>query len=534
MWIVALVCIIGAFIYFKLIKPLSYWKEKGIPYQKSWPVVGNMMDTVLKKKSFFELIKDFYTVFPNERYNGIHQFTKPMLLVRDLGLIKQITVKDFDHFMDHNQVVSEDVDPLMGKNLFALRGQRWKDMRATLSPSFTGSKMRMMYGLLYDCAEQFTKYFQKQGNDVITVEMKDIFTRFTNDAIASIAFGLKVDSLQDKNNEFYLMGKEATTFSGFIKNLKFIVMNVSPTLTKLLKLQFFSEPVSKFFRSIVKQTIEQREKQALVRRDMIHLLMEARKGRLHDEEQKEANGDAGFATVEESDIGKAAKHQKPQLSDEDITAQALIFFFGGFETSATLMSFIAYELAVNSDVQRKLQAEIDETLEKNKGKISYEALLRMTYLDMVVSETLRKWPPGFQLDRVCVKEYTIQPEKPTEKPLLIERDQVVLIPVAGIHRDPKYFPNPEKFDPERFNEENRNNIEPFSYMPFGSGPRNCIASRFALLENKTLICQLLAKFDIVPVKETIIPIKMGVKSFNFMPDEGFWLGLQQRKTAVNY
>ncbi|KAF2901444.1 hypothetical protein ILUMI_04741 [Ignelater luminosus] len=534
MWIILLLCIIAVLIYFKLIKPLNYWKEKGIPYQKSWPVLGNMIEFIMQKKSLFEVVQDLYITFPNERYNGVHQFTKPVLLIRDLDLIKKITVKDFDHFMDHFPVILEDVDPLMGKNLLALRGQRWRDMRATLSPSFTGNKMRMMYDLLYDCAEQFTKYFQTQCDDVTTVEIKDVFTRFTNDAIASVAFGLKVDSFQDRNNEFYLMGKEATTFSGILASLKFVVINTSPTLTKLFKLQFFSKRTSKFFRSIIKQTIEQRENQVLVRPDMIHLLMEARKGRLHHEEQKETNGDAGFAIVEESDVGKASKYQKPQLSDEDITAQALIFLFGGFDTTATLMSFIAYELAVNSDVQRKLQEEIDEALESNKGKINYDALLRIKYLDMVVSETLRKWPPGFQLDRVCVKEYTIQPEKPTERPVVIEKDQLVLIPVAGIHHDPKYFSNPEKFDPERFNEENKHSIKPSSYMPFGSGPRSCIASRLALLENKIIICHLLAKFDIVPVTKTIIPLKMGVKSFNFIPDGGIWLGLQQRKSAVNY
>ncbi|KAF5279692.1 hypothetical protein FQA39_LY18241 [Lamprigera yunnana] len=197
--------------------------------------------------------------------------------------------------------------------------------------------------------------------------------------------------------------------------------------------------------------------------------------------------------------------------------------------SATLISFTAYELAINSDVQDRLQNEIDNTISNCQGKLTYEALHKMKYMDMVVSETLRKWPPGFQLDRMCVRRYTIDPISSKEKQLTLEKGDLVMIPVVGIHHDPKYYPNPNKFDPERFNDENKRTIEPFSYMPFGSGPRNCIASRFALMENKTLIFHLLSKFDIIPIKKTQIPLNFGKGMLNLGPTEGFWLGLRQRK-----
>lgn len=90
------------------------------------------------------------------------------------------------------------------------------------------------------------------------------------------------------------------------------------------------------------------------------------------------------------------------------------------------------------------------------------------------TETLRKWTPGFQTDRVCVKDYVIQPTKKNEQPIYLEKGCLILIPTAGLHYDPKYFPNPKKFDPDRFSEENRSSIVPGSYMPFGLGPRNCI------------------------------------------------------------
>ena len=104
-------------------------------------------------------------------------------------------------------------------------------MRATLSPAFTSSKMKYMFSLISQSGEQFVNYFLKQNEDLITVEMKDTFTRFTNDVIANTAFGVECDSLVDRKNEFFLMGKEATDFSNFWKNLKFILYFLAPKLS---------------------------------------------------------------------------------------------------------------------------------------------------------------------------------------------------------------------------------------------------------------------------------------------------------------
>lgn len=128
---------------------------------------------------------------------------------------------------------------------------------------------------------------------------------------------------------------------------------------------------------------------------------------------------------------------------------------------------------------------------------------------------------------MCTKPYTIQPETPNEKPLHLDKNTVVWIPIMGFHRDPQYYPDPEKFDPERFNEENKDKINPYTYLPFGLGPRNCIGSRFALLETKTMFFHLLSNFEIVPTKKTTIPIKISKQSFQLSIVGGFNLGLKR-------
>ncbi|XP_074035467.1 cytochrome P450 9e2-like [Leptinotarsa decemlineata] len=94
-------------------------------------------------------------------------------------------------------------------------GKKWRVMRPILSPSFTSSKMRMMFELISECSENFIKHFHKKCSECTEGEMKSIFTRFTNDVIATTAFGVEVNSLEEPNNEFYLKGKEATDLNGF-------------------------------------------------------------------------------------------------------------------------------------------------------------------------------------------------------------------------------------------------------------------------------------------------------------------------------
>lgn len=103
-------------------------------------------------------------------------------------------------------------------------------MRPVLSPSFTSSKMKAMFVLINECVNTLIDYFKNQKDDIIEVEMKDLFTRYANDVIASVAFGVNVNSLKDRKNEFYLMGNEATNFTGFWKAMKFFGYTLVPKL----------------------------------------------------------------------------------------------------------------------------------------------------------------------------------------------------------------------------------------------------------------------------------------------------------------
>ncbi|KAF2897583.1 hypothetical protein ILUMI_08591, partial [Ignelater luminosus] len=432
----------------RLVNIASYWKKRNVVHIEPWPLLGNMAPFIFGQKTGQNLFEDLYNKFPNERYVGFHAFLKPGLLIRDPELIKKIAVKDFGHFMDRSLFfVEDDLDSILSNNLVSLRGEKWRKMRTTLSPLFTSSKMKFMFELVSHCSQDFTKYFLEQDGEILNVEMKDIFSRFTTDAIATTIFGVSTDSLRNQNNEFFLMTKNMTNTGG-LRALRFVGYLLIPKLLKFFNIPLFPDKVVIFFTKLIKDVIESRRRNAIIRPDMVHLFLEARK--------------------------KLKNNNEEDFSDEIIIAQAVIFAFAGFENTSTIMSFMSYELAANRNIQDKVQCEIDEVLQKCEEKITYEDVSKLKYLDMVILETLRKWPAGPVYERMCVKDYEIPAELKEDKDIVIEKGTTIFIPYGPIHRDSKYFPDPMTFDPQRFNGDTNKIPSPFIFMPYGVGPRNCI------------------------------------------------------------
>jgi len=244
--------------------------------------------------------------------------------------------------------------------------------------------------------------------------------------------------------------------------------------------------VQEFFSVAIKSSIKQRMEKGEKRDDFIQLMLEAREGTLKtDESELEAfEKDAILKNTAAPKINTA-----DLLDDDGIVANCVLFILAGFDTTQSLLLFCAYALALNPDVQDRLRAEVQSVVEESDGKFTYDGLGKMTYLDMVIngrntnklfsslvtkileiiSETLRLWPPAAATDRQCVMDYPIEGTD-----YVLKKGDVVTIPSYGLHHDADYFLNPEKFDPERFSPENKSKVNPYTFLPFGQGPRNCI------------------------------------------------------------
>ncbi|KAJ6634902.1 Cytochrome P450 9e2, partial [Pseudolycoriella hygida] len=492
--------IVTLFLLYELLKPKDdYFIKKGIPYMKPKFLIGSRHDLLLRNKPATETLRSWYNEFPNDKVSGLFEFSTPTYIVRDPKLLKKLTVKDFEYFLDHKNFIGEDVDPLFGRALFSLQGQRWKDMRATLSPAFTGSKMRQMFEFVSSVGQQVATTIKtqiKNGGEK-SFEFKDLARKFTVDTIATCAFGIEVNSFENPKNDFHRIAGKVANFGSFTTILKFMGYFAAPKLMRLLKIKFFDEETTTFFQKAIDETIEAGK-------------TNTRKGTRNKEIGRR--------------LGRNVVTRK--WDDADLCAQCFIFFFAGFDTVSTVMTFMSYELMANTDVQRRLQQEIDEMNEAIGGKrVNYEQIQGMKYMDQVVCETLRKWPPAPLVDRLCVKDYEMVYD---DKKFTIEKGKNFYIPIFGIHHDARYYENPEKFDPDRFSEENRRNIDPDAYLPFGLGPRNCIGSRFALMELKTIIYYLLLNFDFVPTEKSQIPLKLANNPTQLQSEKGVWVGFNPR------
>lgn len=183
--------------------------------------------------------------------------------------------------------------------------------------------------------------------------------------------------------------------------------------------------------------------------------------------------------------------------------------------------FTIYELALNQDIQDRLRSEIEDVLSKHDGKVTYDAIMEMKYLDMVFNESMRKYPVVDSQFRSCGKDFKIP-----NSDLTIPKGTFIVLSSQALHHDERFWENPEKFDPERFTEENVKNRHPFAYIPFSEGPRICIGSRFGIMQTKIALVKLIKTYKLSPCSKSPIPMKFIPSSAFQNPMGGMWLNIE--------
>nr|CAD7410190.1 unnamed protein product [Timema cristinae] len=295
--------------------------------------------------------------------------------------------------------------------------------------------------------------------------------------------------------------------------------------------------VRQFFLKVFKDTSSYRLKNNIKENDYLQLLIQLK------EKYSEAN-----KNLNEIWFNK--------FTDEDIAAQALTFFTDGYETSANALIYTLYQLALNPHVQEKLRDEITAGLEFTGGEIKYEAIQEMKYLHMVtnmkelpsgktplalpvktkalghlnssedVTKSLRKYPPITYMNRICTKPYDL----PTVSggTYRVEVGMPVVIPTLALHHDPQYYPDPDRFNPERFSDDNIQTRPKYVYFPFGGGPRICLGMRFGEALMQCGLVAILSSYDVMKMEKTPTALTHDPKAFFFTPNEKIWLDFKKR------
>ncbi|XP_063367313.1 probable cytochrome P450 6a14 [Cydia amplana] len=488
---------LGLYLWFQY--KYTYWSRRGVSGPKPTFPFGNIKDVIQRKSQFFQPYIDNYDKYKHLPYVGMYSFHRPVLSINDPDIAKLILIKDFDHFQAHGIFSGGEGDPLAG-HLFNMHGEQWKMLRSKMSPTFTSGRVKMMYPLVEHIANEALSYVDLLYSNGETVNFTDLYAKYSMEIIGNVGFGVECNGFKNPNSEFYLRGYEyfepQSGYWTFVRALAFFM----PDFFKILKIRRISPRIINFFFSLVKESVEYRQKHSYIRNDFLQTLVELKN------EQKMNDKEGG----------------KFSFSIEDVVANTMLYMFAGYETSATAGQFAAYELARNPHIQAKAREEVRRVLAKYDGECTYEAQNEMVYLNMVIDETMRLHPPMRALFRRCTKSY-----KMPNSDLVIDKGTLLFVPNQAIQMNPEIFPEPQKFDPDRFAPENKSKMHPCHWMPFGEGPRKCLGLRQGYIQSKMALVKIINKYELILDKRTPVPMKLKASSLAYAANGGVWLKLGQ-------
>ncbi|CAI2180437.1 8808_t:CDS:10, partial [Funneliformis geosporum] len=363
-----------------------------------------------------------------------------------------------------------------GTNVVISNGDVWKRHRNVANPAFKSLPMHVFN----ETAVKLLKVIEKVDNEPI--EVKDLMHRLTLDVLGRAVFGFDFNNLEDPTNIYVTTYQEVTAECD--KPIYFIMP--------------FIEYLPYFDRT------EARKKIAKINELYNGLIEEKRKSMETEELSKKINNNT--ADLLECMI-YASKDPKNPMSNEEIRYNLAIFMLAGHDTTATALSTILYVLATRKDVQRKVRDEILRVLGDDLTP-TIDQQRELKYLNMVIKENLRIYPPVHQLPRressetIKFRNHVFLPKTP------------ILINIYGIHHSSKYWKDPEEFIPERFEIENDEKRDQNIWLTFGGGSRICLGNNFSLIEQRVTLCALLRKYEVSLPADSIHKDKLHLGHIN--------------------
>ncbi|XP_073965060.1 probable cytochrome P450 6a13 [Choristoneura fumiferana] len=473
---IAIVCVICALLYVYGTGTYGYWSKRGVKHDAPIPFCGNARRTFMREISMCDLFTEVYWKNPGQRFVGFYLGRNPSLILRDPELIKSVIAADASSFYSRGFMPYKELHEPLLKNLVFADGDLWKLLRQTMTPAFTTGKLKAMFPLIVEKAEKLHEIVDEAATGNAEVDMRDIMARYTTDSIGAIAFGINSESMNNENSQFRKLGNRILTITKWDATRHFFKFIFPETFQKMyLFCPFIEDNIMQLMRGILKQ----RNYIPSARNDFVDQLMELKqKGKIQVESVEHKNPDGTPKLVE------------MEMDEYIMAGQIFVFFTAGFETSSSASSYTLHQLAFHPEAQRKCQQEIDDVLSRYDNKLCYEAVSEMKYLEMCLKESLRLFPSVGWLKRRCERPYLIPGTSITIDPKVN-----IIVPVSGLHRDPLYWDEPDRFIPERFENGPRHK---FVYLPFGEGPRACIGERLGRMQSLAGLAALLRRFSVAP------------------------------------
>ena len=445
----AALLLLFAIFYRMITKNFDYWEKLGVPYKAGKFPWGSVDFLKVQKNNALHQL-DMSNEFKDDKFFGYFMFGKPILMVNDVELVKNIKVKDFQHFVDTSDENLQkkfrqggDLDVLFNHNVGSAKGDEWKDVRSSLSPIFTSGKMKHMLKFVVEVSERLFTEMEKQV-DQGEFELKELTGKFSLDALATCAFGLDFDSFGGESSNAFVE-HAADVFKQDIWSLV-LMLKFIPGVSRIFEVFNINiqKPKSvKFFKDIVTQTLKQRSETGQRRNDMIDMMLDI----MNEKDKEEVEGD-----MDQYHTDMKFSHKKRRnLTEQDVISNLIVLLMVGYDTTGMTLAFSLYALAENPEVQEKLQQEVDEAWEDAGGSFpEYSKIQGLSYCEMVIMETLRFYTPVATTTRACIEDYRVPGSD-----LIIKKNDMVAFNAIFLHKDPRNWTHPHSFYPDHWTPEGK-------------------------------------------------------------------------------
>ena len=455
--IILAVLIFFLVIYKWITKSFDKWKQEGIAHDEPTFPFGTHNILAQKHHLIEHLHCDYqkFKIGQKLKVHGWFLFGKPALSINDVEILKQIQVKDFNHFVDRNEANTTRalqgggrLDKLWALQLANACGDKWKDLRSTFTPVFTSGKMKLMLGFIKTTASALVEALEDKADAGIEFELKETFGKFSLDALASCAFGVDGQSFEKETSLFVDHTArifQNTTLDNLLLFAKFIPGVVR--FQSLFNINTFKTSPTRYLSEVIRSVLRTRRNSGERRGDMVDLMLDC----VTEVGKVQENNNNGDFCHHETDMQLDPMKKRENMTEDDIVATALVVLVAGYDTTGMTLSFLAFEMTRNPDLQERLHREVDMAFEKNDGKMpDFAVIQNLPFLDMLIHETLRFHNPVGMNTRTCTKDYALPGTDVT-----LRKDDLVTFSVMGLHRDPEHFSHPDQFYPDHFSQEEK-------------------------------------------------------------------------------
>ncbi|GIY37100.1 cytochrome P450 4V2 [Caerostris darwini] len=375
--------------------------------------------------------------------------------VKDLLLVKKNIEKSW---------IYEFFGQICGKSLFTCKGTQWRERRKLFAPCFQSNMLKGYLTVFNEHSHKFSRYLMKETeNDFTSID--ELISLSTLDILCECIMGVKIGAFENKSNQYV---------DSLHRTLDLVMARV---------LKFWQWPDTLYWNSNTGKVAAYHRQ---VMHDFSRTIIEERKRRYLNGEK--ADDSTKYKSLLE--VLLKLHIEDRALDEEGVKREVDTFIVAGHDTVAATIKFALYLIGHHPEVQEKIRQEIDSVFEGDADRpLSVDDLSDLKYLECVLKECNRIYPSVPMFGRHISEETKLCGYS-------APKGASAIVMTYFLHRDPEFFPDPEKFDPDRFLPENKNKIPECAYVPFGAGPRHCIGRWFGEMEVKTMVCHILRNFSL--------------------------------------